>query len=54
MLFKFVSFLAAVVFVSAFFTVGCSAQTEEQALQGLRQMIRDGRGPTDAYVAGIE
>ena len=37
-----------------FFNVGCSAQTEEQALASLRQMSRDGQSPTEDYVAGIE
>src|SRR5687767_3677134 len=37
------------------FTTGCSAQqTEEQALANLRQMMRDGRVPSEDYVAGIE
>jgi soluble lytic murein transglycosylase len=36
-------------------TVSCAAQqTEEQALANLRQMMRDGRTPTDAQVAGVE
>ncbi len=55
MLSRFVSFFAGIVFVSALCTVGCSAQqTEEQALQSLREMIREGKGPSDGYVAGIE
>src|SRR5688572_16801746 len=55
MLLKFVSFLAALVLVSAFFTLGCSAQqTEEQALASLRQFALDGREPSDAYLAGVE
>ena len=37
------------------FLVGCSAQqTEEQALANLRQTARDGRAPSEDYVAGIE
>ena len=41
--------------LSLVFTVSCSAQqTEEQALANLRQMARDGRGPSEDYVAGIE
>ena len=37
------------------FTLGCSAQqTEEQALSNLRQMTREGRAPSEDYVAGIE
>ena len=55
MLFKFASFLACIVFVSGICTVGCAAQqTEEQALANLRQMSRDGRTPSEDYVAGIE
>lgn len=36
------------------FTVGCSAQSEEAALQSLRQMTRDGKLPSEEFVAGIE
>src|SRR5687767_6557960 len=37
------------------FTVGCSAQqTEEQALQSLRQMTQDGKLPAEQFVANIE
>src|SRR5688572_6572903 len=54
MLSKFVSFCTGIAFAFALLTVGCSAQTEEQALQSLRQMIRDGNRPTDGYVAGLE
>jgi soluble lytic murein transglycosylase len=36
-------------------SVGCSAQqTEEQALQSLREMTRDGKLPSEAFVANIE
>ncbi|MEP7213521.1 MAG: transglycosylase SLT domain-containing protein [Acidobacteriota bacterium] len=39
----------------AVFTVGCAAQqTEEQALQSLREMSKAGKSPTEAYVASIE
>jgi soluble lytic murein transglycosylase len=45
----------AVTFTLAFFLIGCSAQqTEEQALANLRQTVRDGRSPSEDYVAGIE
>lgn len=41
--------------VSVLFTVGCSAQqTEEQALESLRQMTRDGKLPAEGVVANIE
>ena len=36
------------------FTVGCSAQTEDQALVSLRQMTIENRVPSDGYLAGIE
>ena len=35
-------------------TVCCSAQTEEQALDGLRQVVAGGIQPTDDYLANIE
>jgi soluble lytic murein transglycosylase len=35
-------------------TSACSGQTEEQALASLRDMARDGRTPTEDYVARIE
>src|SRR5688572_11765151 len=39
----------------SFLSIGCSAQmTEEQALSNLREMSRDGRSPSESYVAGIE
>jgi soluble lytic murein transglycosylase len=42
-------------FTLALFTVSCSAQqTEEQALANLRQIARDGRVPSEDYLAGIE
>ena len=40
--------------ILALFTVGCSGQTEDQALQSLREMTRDGKLPPEDYVAGIE
>ena len=47
-----------IVFISTFtlaaFTLGCSAQTEDQALATIRQSVRDGRTLSEAYVAGIE
>ncbi|MEO8648627.1 MAG: hypothetical protein ABI539_05630, partial [Acidobacteriota bacterium] len=33
---------------------GCSAQTEEQALQSIREMTRGGRVPPEDYIASIE
>lgn len=44
-----------VILLSIVFTVGCSAQqTEEQALQSLLEMTRDGKLPPEDFVAGIE
>ena len=36
------------------FTIACSAQTEQQALDSLRQMTRDGKLPPESAVAAIE
>ena len=55
MRFKIFYFLSAIVFSLAVFTVGCAAQqTEEQALQSLREMSKGSKSPTEAYVASIE
>ena len=55
MLDKFVSFFAGFVFVSVLFSVGCSAQqTEEQALESLRQLTKDGKLPPESVVANME
>ena len=55
MRFKIFYFLSAIVFSMAVFTVGCAAQqTEEQALQSLREMSKAGKSPAEAYVASIE
>lgn len=41
--------------VSALFTIGCSAQqTEDQALESLRQSTKDGKLPPEGVVANIE
>ncbi len=46
---------ALLLFVSSLFTVACTAQqTEEQALESLRQMTKDGKLPTESTVASIE
>ena len=39
--------------ISVGLTVNCSGQTEDQALQSLRQVTRDGKLPPEDYVAGI-
>ena len=45
----------AVFLISVLFTEGCSAQqTEEQALQTLREMTSDGKLPPETQVANIE
>lgn len=52
---RFVSFFAGFVFVSVLFSVGCSAQqTEEQALESLRQLTKDGKLPPESVVANVE
>ena len=55
MLHRLVSYFAILVFVSVLFSVGCSAQqTEEQALESLRQLTKDGKLPPEAVVANVE
>ena len=55
MLHRFVSFFGGIIFVSVLFSVGCSAQqTEEQALESLRQLTKDGKLPPENVVANIE
>jgi soluble lytic murein transglycosylase len=45
----------ALILLPILFTVGCSAQqTEEQALESLRQMTQGGKLPAEQYVANIE
>ena len=52
---RFVSLFAGIVFVSVLFSVGCSAQqTEEQALESLRQLTKDGKLPPESVVANLE
>ncbi|MGI8812123.1 MAG: transglycosylase SLT domain-containing protein [Pyrinomonadaceae bacterium] len=52
---KIIAFLTFSILSLAVFTIGCSAQqTEEQALQSLRSMARDGKTPTEDQVALIE
>ena len=55
MLQKVVNVGISALLLSVFLTVGCSAQqTEEQALQSLREMTRGGQLPPEDFVAGIE
>jgi len=48
------AFLFATVFSLSVFTLGCSAQTEQQALESLRQLTRDGKLPAESVVEQIE
>jgi soluble lytic murein transglycosylase len=55
MLHRFISYFAITIFVSALLCVGCSAQqTEEQALESLRQLTKDGKLPPEGVVANVE
>ncbi|MCC7309442.1 MAG: hypothetical protein IT173_17910, partial [Acidobacteria bacterium] len=55
MLNKFFYSFAFMIVTLAVLCVGCSAQqTEQQALDSLRQMTRDGKLPPEAAVAAIE
>jgi soluble lytic murein transglycosylase len=54
MLQKIPDLAISILLISVLFTVGCSAQTEEQALQSLREMTRDGKLPPEDVVANIE
>ena len=52
---KILTFATCLTFALTLLSTSCSAQmTEEQALTNLRQMARDGRAPSEDYVAGIE
>ena len=55
MLRQLITFSCTAFFLLTLVTTSCEAQqTEEQALTNLRQMSRDGRAPSEDYVAGIE
>src|SRR6185369_10765177 len=54
MIHKSLQLISIVVFVSVVFTLGCSAQTEQQALQQLRELTKDGKLPSEQVVANIE
>lgn len=52
---KLASFAASILFLTVLFTVGCSAQqTEQQALESLRQITAAGKTPSEAMVTQIE
>ena len=46
--------IPAAFFVIAVFAIGCSAQTEEQALATLRTAANSGRMPSEEVVTGVE
>ena len=55
MFFRYLNLSAYLGVILVLLTVGCSAQqTEEQALQSLREMTRDGKLPPEDIVAGLE
>ncbi|MFN0140928.1 MAG: transglycosylase SLT domain-containing protein [Pyrinomonadaceae bacterium] len=51
---SFVNLALSFLLSTILFTVGCSAQTEEQSLASLREMTKDGKLPPEAAVASIE
>ncbi len=52
---SFTKFPVSLVWIAILFIVGCSAQqTEERALQSLRQMTSSGKLPAESFVADIE
>ncbi|MBX7174800.1 MAG: transglycosylase SLT domain-containing protein [Pyrinomonadaceae bacterium] len=52
---RFQQLLTVLIFVVSAFCLSCSAQqTEEQALQSLRQMMKDGKLPPESVVQQIE
>lgn len=52
---NFIKLNIAILIVPVLFIVGCSAQqTEEQALQSLRQMTSNGKLPPEDFVANLE
>lgn len=51
---KLFDLIFAAFLLSVLLTIGCSGQTEEQALKVLREMTRDGKLPPENVVADIE
>lgn len=51
---KLIHAISGFFLLSVLMTVGCSAQTEEQALKSLREMTREGKLPAENVVADIE
>ena len=52
---KLLDLCIGLLLIPILFTVGCSAQqTEEQALESLRQMTQNGKLPAEQYVANLE
>ena len=54
MLRNIIKFCFFLLLFSTVFTIGCSAQTEEQALQSLRQLTKDGNFPAESVVENFE
>ena len=46
--------LASLLLAVSLLTIGCAAQTEEQALESLRQLTRDGKFPAESIVENFE
>lgn len=51
---RFINLALSFLLSTMLFTIGCSAQTEEQALASLRDMTKDGKLPPESVVADIE
>ena len=54
MIHKFINRFTTLLFLAVLLTGACSGQTEEQALQSLREMTKEGKLPPEDVVAGIE
>jgi soluble lytic murein transglycosylase len=54
MLNKFANICSFLLLVCVVFSFGCSAQTEEQSLESLRQLTRDGKLPAESVVENFE
>ena len=46
--------MLSIFLVYTFFSLGCSAQSEEQALESLRQLTKDGKMPAESVVENFE
>jgi len=54
MLVQFRAFSVLIFLLLSLLSISCSAQTEEQALENLRNLTRDGQLPPESVVAEIE